>query len=557
MINREAVIYCFPPILKVMKTSGYIFSICFIMSALFLMQCEPDKYGCTDPRSIYYDVSANIDDGSCSDLLDETQGCRPFNYGNLVINNETGSTLLLYNNNSFITCIPAYEEEFLINVPNSNLEVCLLQVWKSEDVENKNQPAITNVYRTWNVALSNTTIEDEISYWLISENTVNQNSGTLNISYSSVDDYGHEVIYQVDIFLNTKNGAKIASLKPGSNDKKVSIDYGVHYLYFRYWYSDPGSSSGNVEEIGWNQLNDIVVNAEHNTTNVTVPAFYSKIGKYGSLQIINLLDYATSIYANGSLIETIAKVEGSSQGLSIIPAQNSTSFLIPVDNYVLTAKNIDGSSIIQSLSSIDILQEVTTVCWIGSALKTISVVNNTIYDLLLFDRDNNYLGTFLSPGSSSGEIVIPDIFDTIRAVTPDRSLAYDFAPEGNIIVSALTEFETVNFTITQSWTVAGYNHYTSPTIDDGQTTVMIAQLKNPKKTRLSFEYKVSSEANYDFFNFSVDDTYELNHLSGDLDWQIFTVEIVPGSHTLKWEYSKDIMVSEYSDNVEIRNINIE
>jgi hypothetical protein len=55
---------------------------------------------------------------------------------------------------------------------------------------------------------------------------------------------------------------------------------------------------------------------------------------------------------------------------------------------------------------------------------------------------------------------------------------------------------------------------------------------------LSFYWKVSSEANYDFLEFYIDG-YLQTHISGSEDWQQKSYTIISGSHTLVWRYTKD------------------
>jgi hypothetical protein len=66
--------------------------------------------------------------------------------------------------------------------------------------------------------------------------------------------------------------------------------------------------------------------------------------------------------------------------------------------------------------------------------------------------------------------------------------------------------------------------------------------------QLSFWYRVSSEPNYDFFNFYVDGVSQI-HTSGTVAWMQFTTTLSAGSHLLKWEYIKDASASGGSDTV--------
>lgn len=55
---------------------------------------------------------------------------------------------------------------------------------------------------------------------------------------------------------------------------------------------------------------------------------------------------------------------------------------------------------------------------------------------------------------------------------------------------------------------------------------------------ISFYWKVSSETEKDFFRFYIDGV-EMASISGEIDWQRITFNLSPGSHTLRWTYSKD------------------
>ncbi len=67
--------------------------------------------------------------------------------------------------------------------------------------------------------------------------------------------------------------------------------------------------------------------------------------------------------------------------------------------------------------------------------------------------------------------------------------------------------------------------------------------------RLSFFWKVSSEQDYDFLKFYLDGSAApaVPGISGETDWQPVTVSIPAGTHTVRWEYSKDDYVSEGQD----------
>ena len=64
---------------------------------------------------------------------------------------------------------------------------------------------------------------------------------------------------------------------------------------------------------------------------------------------------------------------------------------------------------------------------------------------------------------------------------------------------------------------------------------------------LTFYWKVSSELNWDYLIFYIDEVEQSESISGAVDWQQKTYSIASGSHTLKWAYTKDFCASSGSD----------
>ncbi|MBA4150074.1 MAG: immunoglobulin domain-containing protein [Verrucomicrobia bacterium] len=59
---------------------------------------------------------------------------------------------------------------------------------------------------------------------------------------------------------------------------------------------------------------------------------------------------------------------------------------------------------------------------------------------------------------------------------------------------------------------------------------------------LTFRWRVSSEASWDFLRFYVNDV-QLASISGEVNWQLRTFAIPAGSHTARWSYTKDISIN--------------
>lgn len=74
--------------------------------------------------------------------------------------------------------------------------------------------------------------------------------------------------------------------------------------------------------------------------------------------------------------------------------------------------------------------------------------------------------------------------------------------------------------------------------------------------QITFFRKVSSESNYDYLRFYIDEV-EQNKWSGNLSWSQESFPITPGPHTFKWSYTKDSSVSIGSDCAWLDQIKIE
>jgi len=103
-----------------------------------------------------------------------------------------------------------------------------------------------------------------------------------------------------------------------------------------------------------------------------------------------------------------------------------------------------------------------------------------------------------------------------------------------------------------NWTVSTTDPYEgaycnqSGTISDDQNTWLSITYDVSSDDTVSFYAMVSSEDNYDFFKFYIDGNSMVS-LSGSESWQRFAIPVSEGTHTFKWEYTKDGSVSSGDD----------
>jgi len=81
----------------------------------------------------------------------------------------------------------------------------------------------------------------------------------------------------------------------------------------------------------------------------------------------------------------------------------------------------------------------------------------------------------------------------------------------------------------------------SGVITNSQTSSLILSTNFTAGTG-SFDYKVSSEQNWDSLNFYVDGVL-LQQWSGEIGWANYAFPLAAGAHTLEWSYVKDPTIS--------------
>lgn len=92
-------------------------------------------------------------------------------------------------------------------------------------------------------------------------------------------------------------------------------------------------------------------------------------------------------------------------------------------------------------------------------------------------------------------------------------------------------------------------------ITDWETSTTQSTLTLGTAGILSFWYRTSTENNFDYFYFYMDDILMIAN-SGDNNWTQVSYPVSAGTHTLKWVYSKDPGASSGEDSVYIDDISI-
>lgn len=124
-----------------------------------------------------------------------------------------------------------------------------------------------------------------------------------------------------------------------------------------------------------------------------------------------------------------------------------------------------------------------------------------------------------------------------------------------IIGQEIEDFETSDFTEytwlmggNVPWIISGSTFYegdysgASGNISDNQSSELSVQFANMAAGTVSFARRVSSESNYDFLRFYVDNVLQ-GQWSGNISWSVVSYPVDSGGHTFKWTFSKDGSIS--------------
>jgi hypothetical protein len=141
---------------------------------------------------------------------------------------------------------------------------------------------------------------------------------------------------------------------------------------------------------------------------------------------------------------------------------------------------------------------------------------------------------------------------------------YNNGESGSLIVGLTMEtfdndFNTYPYSfIGGNWLIDAVGGHAGPAarsfdISSNQSTAMQVTLDIVMDGTVSFWKRVSSELNYDYLKFYIDNQ-QMGQWSGNIAWSEESYQITAGSHTFRWAYSKDWMADSGEDCVWIDDI---
>jgi hypothetical protein len=204
----------------------------------------------------------------------------------------------------------------------------------------------------------------------------------------------------------------------------------------------------------------------------------------------------------------------------------------------------DGGALAQGI-------EATLTTW--DPYLVINSSSSALISLQAGDADTLY---FNITASANAPLAHPTI-STVHLLADNN-----FVDTGYIVLMIgpiVEDFETNDFTKfnwafggKQPWIIDMTNKFegiysaTSGDVDDNQNSSLALLYDAAQDDSISFYRKVSSELNYDYLRFSIDNV-EQEKWCGEQNWARASYALPKGHHLLKWDYTKDYSVSNGGD----------
>ncbi len=255
--------------------------------------------------------------------------------------------------------------------------------------------------------------------------------------------------------------------------------------------------------------------------------------------LISTTDGDSIWYSNFTLIINAPKLEIADVVVSDpLPLGNNNSKLDPGETAILKVGTKNTGN----------FAAMNTICNLHSTNPKFHIVNNS-YTIDSLPKQSTMQAEYTVSLDSSATIgsYLDLICDATSGLYSTSNILYQ--PIGNITM--VENFESGNFLHydwqlegTPVWKIVTSGGHSQPKCaksgaipDDGSTSLLIT-MNVFFNDSISFWRKVSSENNYDYLTFYIDDE-QIEQWSGNQPWAKKQYPVTQGSHTFKWTYAKD------------------
>jgi hypothetical protein len=194
-------------------------------------------------------------------------------------------------------------------------------------------------------------------------------------------------------------------------------------------------------------------------------------------------------------------------------------------------------------------------------------------------QDNPFFSGYSAtdiPGIPAGERIVGEFSETINNTLPQPVMSWLYAYASNeyslvedsifmVIGRHYDDFSTgdlsrFNWINSESpWTPDSVEHSGGPwsmrsgNIPHNASTSLQIEFITDQPDSIRFDYKVSSEKDWDFLKFYVDNVL-VGQWSGEVDWNQFIYPLGPGKRLLEWRYQKDANTIQGEDAAWVDNV---
>ena len=398
------------------------------------------------------------------------------------------------------------------------------------------------------------------------------------------DASGNAVINFDPVFTEVGDAQLIVSgynCLPTYYDVQIIPNEGAYISFSEFQIDDSqGNNNGEVdfsENIGLTVEVENVGTVQADNVQVTLSTTDNYISiTDGTENYGNIAGGATSSVTNGFAFDVASDVPDQHlvtfelQMVSGSDSWNST-FAIIVNAPELTVGNIsiddsqggNGNGILDPGEMADIIIQ-TTNAGHCACNNTTSLLTTNSGDIAITSGSFD-LGTINANETKDTEFTITVDANTQLGTAVDlgyEAISGEYSAQNTFYLSVgliVEDFETGDFTAynwqfggNTDWTISTEEPYEgtysakSGAISDDQTSTMYVEMDVIADDNISFYRKVSSEGNYDFLRFYIDGVQK-GAWSGEESWSQESYLVTAGTHTFKWEYSKDMSVSNGSD----------
>jgi len=232
---------------------------------------------------------------------------------------------------------------------------------------------------------------------------------------------------------------------------------------------------------------------------------------------------------------------------------NGNGILDPGETAIMTFKTKNtGHCIIENVTAgLQPYNQYITVLSADTTLPTLGLSNPCYTSFQVEVDENAPEGIFAEmqyeisgAGYSEMSIYYPKITQLVEDWETGDFSKYEWLSDGDTPWEIITEspFE-------------GFYHAASGNIGDNQTSELKIQYEVMGYDSIRFERKVSTEADYDFLIFFIDNN-EKARWSGSKAWEEVVFPVGPGMHEFKWVYEKDYSQTGGSDKVWVDYISL-